>query len=145
LKDAPILLLDEVTSNVDSLNEALIQRAITRLAAERTVLMIAHHLQTVKSADNILVFKQGRLVESGGHKELLARGGVYNGADKREKVDCYMSEGPPSQSRHTPPQGKRIPSQSKRAPHQGKRIPPQSGRAPPQNRRVLSQRARAPP
>jgi ABC-type bacteriocin/lantibiotic exporter with double-glycine peptidase domain len=61
LKDAPILLLDEVTSNVDSLNEALIQRAITRLAVECTVLMIAHHLQTVKSADNILVFKQGRL------------------------------------------------------------------------------------
>jgi ATP-binding cassette subfamily B protein len=78
LKDAPILLLDEVTSNVDSLNEVLIQRAITRLANGRTVLMIAHHLQTVKSADNILVFKQGRLVESGAHAELLTSGGVYS-------------------------------------------------------------------
>jgi ATP-binding cassette subfamily B protein len=78
LKDAPILLLDEVTSNVDSLNEVLIQRAITRLATGRTVLMIAHHLQTVKSADNILVFKEGRLVESGDHEELLASGGVYH-------------------------------------------------------------------
>jgi ATP-binding cassette subfamily B protein len=78
LKDAPILLLDEVTSNVDSLNEVLIQRAISELAVGRTVLMIAHHLQTVKSADNILVFDQGRLVESGSHQELLDRRGVYN-------------------------------------------------------------------
>jgi ATP-binding cassette subfamily B protein len=78
LKDAPILLLDEVTSSVDCLNEVLIQRAISNLAVGRTVLMIAHHLQTVKNVDNILVFHQGRLAESGNHQELLERRGVYS-------------------------------------------------------------------
>jgi ATP-binding cassette subfamily B protein len=78
LKDAPVLLLDEVTSNVDSINEVLIQRAISKLAVGRTVLMIAHHLQTVKSVDNILVFHQGRLVESGSHQKLLEQNGVYS-------------------------------------------------------------------
>jgi ATP-binding cassette subfamily B protein len=77
LKDAPILLLDEVTSNVDPLNEVLIQKAIGTLSEGRTVLMIAHHLQMAKSAERILVFDAGSISEIGAHDELLARGGVY--------------------------------------------------------------------
>jgi ATP-binding cassette subfamily B protein len=77
LKDAPILLLDEVTSNVDPLNEVLIQKAIGTLSKGRTVLMIAHHLQMARSADNILVFDAGRISEIGTHDELLMKGGVY--------------------------------------------------------------------
>ncbi|KEJ92573.1 ABC transporter [Synergistes jonesii] len=63
LKDAPILLLDEITSNVDPVNEALIQEAISELAENRTVLVIAHHLSTVRSADQILVFRNGAIVQ----------------------------------------------------------------------------------
>lgn len=71
LKDAPILLLDEITSNVDPVNEALIQEAISELAKDRTVLVIAHHLSTIRSADQILVFQDGRIVQSGQHETLL--------------------------------------------------------------------------
>lgn len=77
LKNAPVLLLDEVTSNVDPLNEVLIQKAISRLSQGRTVLMIAHHLQTIKTAERILVFKEGAVAESGTHDKLLQQGGVY--------------------------------------------------------------------
>lgn len=71
LKDAPILLLDEITSNVDPVNEALIQEAISELPKDRTVLVIAHHLSTIRSADQILVFQDGRIVQSGQHETLL--------------------------------------------------------------------------
>ena len=77
LKDAPILILDEMTSNVDPINEALIQEAVTELAKNRTVLVIAHHLKTIQHADQILVFKKGMLVEKGKHRELLAKQGYY--------------------------------------------------------------------
>lgn len=72
LKDSPILLLDEMTSNVDPVNEALIQEAISELAAHRTVLVIAHHLSTIRSADRILVFKNGEIIQAGIHDALLA-------------------------------------------------------------------------
>ncbi|MGI5096321.1 ABC transporter ATP-binding protein [Treponema socranskii] len=72
LKDSPILLLDEMTSNVDPVNEALIQEAISELAAHRTVLVIAHHLSTIRSADRILVFKNGEIIQAGKHDALLA-------------------------------------------------------------------------
>lgn len=72
LKDAPILLLDEITSNVDPVNEALIQEAISELAKNRTVLVIAHHLSTIRSADQILVLHDGRIVQSGQHETLLS-------------------------------------------------------------------------
>ena len=77
LKDAPILLLDEITSNVDPVNEALIQEAISELAKDRTVLVIAHHLRTIRSADQILVFQDGRIVQSGQHETLLSETGGY--------------------------------------------------------------------
>lgn len=77
LKDAPILLLDEITSNVDPVNEALIQEAISELANDRTVLVIAHHLSTIRSADQILVFQDGRIVQSGQHETLLSDSDGY--------------------------------------------------------------------
>ncbi|PIE51693.1 ABC transporter, partial [Candidatus Fermentibacteria bacterium] len=78
LKDSPILILDEMTSNVDPVNESLIQDAITELSRNRTILVIAHHLKTIKEADQILVFKGGNLVEKGRHDELLAKNSYYN-------------------------------------------------------------------
>ena len=75
--DAPILLLDEATANVDSHTEARIQRALAELLSGRTALVIAHRLSTIESADRILVFQAGRVVESGTHTELLAHGGLY--------------------------------------------------------------------
>lgn len=77
LKDAPILLLDEITSNVDPVNEAFIQEAISELAKDRTVLVIAHHLSTIRSADQILVFQDGRIVQSGQHETLLSDSDGY--------------------------------------------------------------------
>ena len=78
LKDAPILLLDEITSSVDPVNEALLQEAISELAKDRTVLVIAHHLNTIRSADQILVFEDGAIVQAGTHDALLSEtGGVY--------------------------------------------------------------------
>lgn len=77
LKDAPILILDEMTSNVDPVNESLIQDAITELAKNRTVLVIAHHLKTIQKADQILVFQKGNLLEKGNHRDLLAKNGYY--------------------------------------------------------------------
>ncbi len=77
LKDAPILILDEMTSNVDPVNESLIQDAITELAKNRTVLVVAHHLKTIQKADQILVFQKGNLLEKGKHVELLDKNGYY--------------------------------------------------------------------
>lgn len=77
LKDAPILVLDEATAFSDSENEYLIQKAFERLMAGKTVIMIAHRLSTITNADQILVVKEGKLVESGKHDELLAKRGAY--------------------------------------------------------------------
>ena len=77
LKNAPILILDEMTSNVDPVNESLIQDAITELAKNRTVLVVAHHLKTIQKADQILVFQKGNLLEKGKHGELLTKNGYY--------------------------------------------------------------------
>jgi ATP-binding cassette subfamily B protein len=77
LKDAPIVVLDEITSNVDPLNETKIQKAVSELAKDRTVLVIAHHLRTVRTADRIFVFDRGEIAENGWHEDLMARGGIY--------------------------------------------------------------------
>ncbi|MFC0531829.1 ABC transporter ATP-binding protein/permease [Phytohabitans kaempferiae] len=77
LTDAPVLILDEATSSVDSANERSIARALHRAARGRTTLTIAHRLSTVRGADRIVVLDRGGIVESGGHDELLARSGAF--------------------------------------------------------------------
>jgi len=77
LKDAPLLILDEATSAVDNETEAALQRSIKHLAMERTTIIIAHRLSTVRHANTILVFDGGAIVEQGTHDELIASGGIY--------------------------------------------------------------------
>ncbi|MEM6742161.1 MAG: ABC transporter transmembrane domain-containing protein [Pseudomonadota bacterium] len=77
LRDAPILLLDEATSALDAQSERAVQQAVERLSEDRTTLVIAHRLATVKAADRILVFDGGRVVSEGSHAQLVAEGGLY--------------------------------------------------------------------
>ena len=77
LKDAPIVIFDEATANVDPENEDQLQKAMEALTREKTVLMIAHRLKTVRSADQILVLDQGRIVQKGTHDELIQQAGIY--------------------------------------------------------------------
>ncbi|MGH6922945.1 MAG: ABC transporter ATP-binding protein, partial [Propylenella sp.] len=77
LKAAPILLLDEATSALDAESETAVQQALETLMRERTTLVIAHRLATIKSADRIVVMDEGRIVEEGTHRSLIARGGLY--------------------------------------------------------------------
>jgi ATP-binding cassette, subfamily B, bacterial len=87
LADAPILILDEATSSLDSESEALIQAAMARLMAGRTALVIAHRLSTVRDLDRILVFDRGRIVEDGTHQGLLAKAdGLYRRLCDRQGI-----------------------------------------------------------
>jgi ABC-type multidrug transport system fused ATPase/permease subunit len=78
LKDAPVLILDEPTSSIDSRTERVILDALDDLMVGRTSFMIAHRLSTVRHADQILVMNEGRIVERGSHGDLVARGGIYS-------------------------------------------------------------------
>jgi subfamily B ATP-binding cassette protein MsbA len=78
LKNAPILILDEATSALDTESEGLVQEALERLMANRTTLVVAHRLSTVRRADRIVVLVHGEVAENGTHEELLARGAEYH-------------------------------------------------------------------
>ena len=84
LKDAPLLILDEATSSVDTRTEELIQKAMDRLMEGRTSFVIAHRLSTIRNADLILVMKDGNIIEQGNHDELMEQGGFY--------ADLYNSQ-----------------------------------------------------
>ncbi|MDH3563621.1 MAG: ATP-binding cassette domain-containing protein, partial [Gammaproteobacteria bacterium] len=86
-KDAPILILDEATSSLDTESERLVQAALQKLMEHRTTLVIAHRLSTVEHADRIVVLEQGRVVESGPHRELLARNGIYAGLYRNQFLE----------------------------------------------------------
>jgi subfamily B ATP-binding cassette protein MsbA len=77
MKNPPILILDEATSALDTVTERLVQEALNRVMSNRTVFAIAHRLSTIQHANMIIVLKQGKIVESGTHAELLAHGGLY--------------------------------------------------------------------
>ena len=77
LKDAPVVILDEATAYIDPENEAVIQKAVSNLVRGKTLIVIAHRLVTIKDADKIYVFENGRIKEEGSHDELMTAGGLY--------------------------------------------------------------------
>jgi subfamily B ATP-binding cassette protein MsbA len=96
LADPRILILDEATSSLDSHNEAMIQEGLQALKRGRTTFVIAHRLSTIRNADTILVFQAGRIIESGAHEELLARGGLYRDLYEKQyrfERDLFVNPG----------------------------------------------------
>jgi subfamily B ATP-binding cassette protein MsbA len=92
LKNAPILILDEATSALDTESEGLVQEALDRLMTNRTTLVVAHRLSTIRRADRIVVLVRGQIVESGTHEELLARGAEYHKLYELQFRDLEMPE-----------------------------------------------------
>lgn len=87
MKDAPIIILDEATANVDPENEKELVEAVDALTREKTIIMIAHRLKTVRHADQIVVVSQGKIVQEGTHEELMQQDGIYRRfVDSREQA-----------------------------------------------------------
>jgi ATP-binding cassette subfamily C protein CydCD len=89
LKDAPILVLDEATSHLDAVNEHAVRRALDLLQADRTTIVIAHRLSTVRDADLIVVLDEGRVAETGTHASLLMKNGLYARLVSRQLASVY--------------------------------------------------------
>jgi ATP-binding cassette subfamily B protein len=88
VQNAPLLILDEATSSVDTRTEKIIQKAMQDLTVGRTSFIIAHRLSTIKDADTILVMREGSIVESGTHEELLKKGGFYSDLYNSQFENC---------------------------------------------------------
>ena len=87
MKDSPIIILDEATANVDPENEKDLMEAIEALTKEKTILMIAHRLKTVRNADQIFVVDKGRIAQRGTHDDLVKQNGIYRRfVDSRQKA-----------------------------------------------------------
>jgi ATP-binding cassette, subfamily B, multidrug efflux pump len=88
VQNAPLLILDEATSSVDTRTEKIIQKAMNDLTVGRTSFIIAHRLSTIKDADTILVMRDGSIVESGHHEALLSQGGFYSELYNSQFEEC---------------------------------------------------------
>jgi subfamily B ATP-binding cassette protein MsbA len=94
IRNSPILILDEPSSGLDAASEELVFEALSRLTQNKTTIVIAHRLTTVRRADMIFVLEDGRVVESGAHRELLARGGLYAHLHEVQFSDKVIAEAP---------------------------------------------------
>ena len=93
MKDAPIIILDEATANVDPENEAELTKAIEALTRNKTIIMIAHRLKTVRHADQIFVVADGKIIQKGTHEELMDQAGIYKNfvSERKEAVSWKIA------------------------------------------------------
>jgi ATP-binding cassette subfamily B protein len=102
IKNAPVLILDEATSSLDSITEQAIQETLNDVMQDKTVIVVAHRLSTIAHLDRILVFDQGRIVEDGRHAELIARGGAYYQLWSRQAGGFVLDDGAADSSADDP-------------------------------------------